>query len=250
MSGHSKWSKIKRKKGAKDNARSKVFSRLVKEITVAAREGGGDPEGNARLRTAIENAKSDNLPVSNVEKAIKRGTGEISGLVYEEVTFEGYGPGGVAIIVQATTDNRRRTVPEMRKIFDKGGGNLGDQGSVAWMFKQAGLFIIDASSIDEDELMMTALDAGAEDVTVVDDMYEVLSAPNDFHRVSQALDAAGVEIVSRELAMLPQNMMTLEGKTAERCIKLMEEFDDHDDVQNVWTNADISEEVAEQVAAG
>jgi YebC/PmpR family DNA-binding regulatory protein len=250
MSGHSKWSKIKRKKGAKDNARSKVFSRLVKEITVAAREGGGDTDGNARLRTAIENAKSENLPVSNVEKAIKRGTGEISGVVYEEVTFEGYGPGGVAIIVQATTDNRRRTVPEMRKIFDKGGGNLGDQGSVAWMFKQAGLFVIDASTIDEDELMMTALEAGAEDVTVADGMYEVLSAPNDFHAVSRALDAAGVEVVSRELAMLPQNMMALEGKVAERCIKLMEEFDDHDDVQNVWTNADISEEVVEQVAAG
>ncbi len=250
MSGHSKWSKIKRKKGAKDNARSKIFSRLVKEITVAAREGGGDPEGNARLRTAIESAKAENLPVNNVEKAIKRGTGEISGVVYEEVTFEGYGPGGVAIMVQATTDNRRRTVPEMRKIFDKGGGNLGDQGSVAWMFKQAGLFVVDASTIDEDELMMTALEAGAEDVTAAEGMYEVLSAPNDFHAVAQALDAAGVQIVSRELAMLPQNMMSLEGKVAERCIKLMEEFDDHDDVQNVWTNADISEEVMEQVAAG
>ena len=250
MSGHSKWSKIKRKKGAKDNARSKIFSRLVKEITVAAREGGGDPEGNARLRTAIDNAKAENLPVNNVEKAIKRGTGEISGVVYEEVTFEGYGPGGVAIIVKATTDNRRRTVPEMRKIFDKGGGNLGDQGSVAWMFKQSGLFVIDAATIDEDELMMTALEAGADDVTAADGMYEVLSAPNDFHGVSQALDAAGVQIVSRELAMLPTTTMTLEGKTAERCIKLMEEFDDHDDVQNVWTNADIAEEIVEQVAAG
>ncbi len=250
MSGHSKWSKIKRKKGANDSARSKIFSRLVKEITVAAREGGGDPDGNARLRTAIDNAKLENLPATNVEKAIKRGTGEISGVVYEEVTFEGYGPGGVAILVQATTDNRRRTVPEMRKIFDNGGGNLGDQGSVAWMFKQAGLFVIDASTIDEDELMMTALEAGADDVTVQDGMYEVLSAPNQFHTVSQALDAAGVEIVSRELAMLPQNMMALEGKVAERCIKLMEEFDDHDDVQNVWTNADIAEELVEQVAAG
>lgn len=250
MSGHSKWSKIKRKKGAKDNARSKVFSRLVKEITVAAREGGGDREANARLRTAIENAKSQNLPISNVDRAIKRGTGEISGVVYEEVTFEGYGPGGVAILVQATTDNRRRTVPEMRKIFDKGGGNMGDQGSVAWMFKQMGLFIVDASTIEEDELMMTALEAGAEDVTVQAGLYEILSAPNEFHAVSQALDAAGVQIVSRELAMLPQTTMELEGKLAERCIRLMEEFDDHDDVQNVWTNADISDEVAEQVAAG
>lgn len=250
MSGHSKWSKIKRKKGANDSARSKIFSRLVKEITVAAREGGGDREANARLRTAIENAKSENLPASNVDKAIKRGTGEISGVVYEEVTFEGYGPGGVAILVQATTDNRRRTVPEIRKIFDKGGGNLGDQGSVAWMFKQVGLFLIDASTIDEDELMMTALEAGADDVTGHDEVYEVLSAPHEFHAVSEALDAAGVQIVSRELAMLPQNMMALEGKVAERCVKLMEEFDDHDDVQNVWTNADISEEVVEQVAAG
>jgi len=250
MSGHSKWSKIKRKKGAKDNARSKIFSRLVKEITVAAREGGGDPEGNARLRTAIENAKSENLPVNNVEKAIKRGTGEISGVVYEEVTFEGYGPGGVAILVQATTDNRRRTVPEIRKIFDKGGGNLGDQGSVAWMFKQTGLFVVDGAGLDEDELMMAALEAGADDVTVQDSMYEVLSAPHEFHAVARALDAAGVQIVSRELAMLPQNTMELEGRQAERCIRLMEEFDDHDDVQNVWTNADISEEVVEQVAAG
>jgi len=250
VSGHSKWSKIKRKKGANDSARSKVFSRLVKEITVAAREGGGDREANARLRTAIESAKSENLPASNVEKAIKRGTGEISGVVYEEVTFEGYGPGGVAILVQATTDNRRRTVPEMRKIFDKGGGNLGDQGSVAWMFKQTGLFVVEASTIDEDELMMKALEAGADDVTVQDGIYEVLSAPNEFHAVSRALDAASVPIVSRELAMLPQTTMELEGRLAERCIKLMEEFDEHDDVQNVWTNADISEEVVEKVTAG
>ncbi|NKB87453.1 MAG: YebC/PmpR family DNA-binding transcriptional regulator [Acidobacteria bacterium] len=250
MAGHSKWSKIKRKKGANDTARSKVFSRLVKEITVAAREGGGDPTGNARLRTAIDAAKADNLPANNIDKAIKRGTGEIPGVVYEEVTFEGYGPGGVAILVQATTDNRRRTVPEMRKIFEKAGGNMGEPGSVAWMFKQAGLFVVDASTIEEDDLLMVALDAGADDVSTQGDVYEILAPPNEFHVVSQALDAASVELMSRDLAMLPQSTIGLEGREAERCIRLMESLDDHDDVQNVWTNADISEEVAEQAAAG
>jgi len=250
MSGHSKWSKIKRKKGANDSARSKVFSRLVKEITVAAREGGGDPTANARLRTAIDSAKAENLPANNVEKAIKRGTGEISGVVYEEVTFEGYGPGGVAVLVQATTDNRRRTVPEMRKIFEKAGGNMGEQGSVGWMFKQAGLFVVDADTMEEDDLFTVALESGAEDVTTQDGVYEVLSAPTEFHAVSQALDAAGVKVVSRELAMLPQNTIGLEGKQAEQCLRLMEVLDDHDDVQSVWTNADIDEEVAEQLAAG
>jgi YebC/PmpR family DNA-binding regulatory protein len=250
MSGHSKWSKIKRKKGANDNARSKIFSRLVKEITVAAREGGGDQTANARLRTAIDTAKAENLPANNVEKAIKRGTGEISGVVYEEVTFECYGPGGVAIMVQATTDNRRRTVPEMRKILDKGGGNMGEQGSVAWMFKQSGMFVVAADTIEEDDLLMIALEAGADDVSVQDDVFEILSPPAEFHVVGQALDAAGVQISSRELAMLPQNMIGLGGREAERCIKLMDMLDDHDDVQNVWTNADISEEIAEQAATG
>jgi YebC/PmpR family DNA-binding regulatory protein len=250
MSGHSKWSKIKRKKGANDSARSKIFSRLVKEITVAAREGGGDPASNARLRTAIDTAKAENLPANNVDKAIKRGTGEIQGVVYEEVMFEGYGPGGVAILVQATTDNRRRTVPEMRKIFEKAGGNMGEPGSVAWMFNQNGLFVVDSSTIEEDDLLMVALEAGADDVSVQDDVYEILAPPTEFHAVAQALDAAGVQVSSRELAMLPQNTIGLEGKEAERCVKLMEALDDHDDVQSVWTNADISEDVAEQVATG
>jgi YebC/PmpR family DNA-binding regulatory protein len=250
MAGHSKWSKIKRKKAANDKAKGKVFSKLVKEITVAAREGGGDPALNARLRTAIDAAKADNLPAANIDNAIKRGTGEVPGVVYEELTYEGYGPGGVAVMVEITTDNRRRTAPELRKIFEKAGGNLGEQNSVAWMFNKNGFIVVDATGVEEDELLMAALEAGAEDVSAQDGVYEILTPPNEFHAVAQVLDEAGYRVVSRELAMLPQTTLGLEGKDAERCLRLMETLDDHDDVQNVWTNADIPEEVAEQVAAG
>ncbi len=248
MSGHSKWSKIKRKKGANDASRGKIFSRLVKEITVAARMGGGYADSNARLATAIDSAKRENMPGANIERAIKRGTGEIAGLAYEEITYEGFGPGGVAILVDATTDNRNRTVAEVRKIFEKAGGNLGEQNSVGWMFKQVGAFLIDADSVDEEGLLMIALGAGAVDVSTQDGGYEVLTAPDTFHAVQTALKAGGVESLSAELVMVPQTPMDLRGRDAERCLRLMEKLDDNDDVQNVWANADIDPEVIEQLA--
>ncbi len=250
MSGHSKWSTIKRKKGAADAARSKVFSRLVKEITVAARTGGGDPDANPRLRSAIDVAKKENMPSANVERAIKRGTGEIPGLVFEEVMYEGYGPGGAAILVQAATDNRNRTIAEVRKIFEKAGGNMGEPNTVAWMFKHVGYFLIDASTVDEDKLMMVALEAGADDMTTQDGMYEIVSAPTEFHAVQEALGEAGIQCQTAELAMLPQNYVHLEGREAERCLKLMATLEDNDDVQNVWANVDVDQEVLERVATG
>ncbi len=250
MSGHSKWATIKRKKAATDSVRSKIFSRLVKEITVAAKMGGGDPDANPRLRTAIDAAKRDNMPVANVERAIQRGTGELPGVTYEDVTYEGFGPGGVAILVQTTTDNRRRTVAEIRKLFERRGGNLGEPNTVAWMFKQAGYFLVDAATVEEDALLDVALEAGAEDVSVQDGMYEVTTAPGEFHVVRKALEEAGIACETQEIAMLPQNLVTLAGRDAERCLQLMEVLDDHDDVQNVWSNADLDEAVVGQSVAG
>ena len=246
MSGHSRWSTIKRKKGAADQARGKVFSRLAKEITVAAKQGGGDPDMNPRLRTAIAAAKGQNMPADNIKRAIRRGTGELPGMVYEEVVYEGYGPGGVAVLVQTATDNRNRTVSEIRKIFERGGGSLGEVNSVAWMFKQVGYFLIDATTIDEEDLLMVALDAGAEDVGADDGMYEVTTAPAEFLKVREAFEDHGIRRLSEELAMLPSSYVQLEGRDAERCLALMESLEEHDDVQGVFTNADID---AEQLAA-
>lgn len=249
MAGHSKWKQIKRKKAANDAQRGKIFSRLVKEITVAAKIGGGDAEGNPRLRTAIDAAKKENMPIDNIERAIKRGTGEIPGMEYQEVMYEGFGPGGAAILVQATTDNRNRTVAEIRKIFEKGGGNMGEQNSVSWMFDQVGYFLVDADTVEEDELLMVALEAGALDVKVDDGMYEVTCPPQEFHAVHKALEEAGITCETQEIAMLPQTYLSLEGRDAERVMTLVERLEDNDDVQNVFTNVDIDQEVVDQLAA-
>ena len=246
MSGHSKWSTIKRKKGAKDAARGKIFSRLVKEITVAVKTGGGDPDSNARLRTAIDAAKTENMPGQNIERAVKRGTGELPGLVYKEVTYEGFGPGGAAVLVQAVTDNRNRTVSEIRKIFEKNGGHLGDVNSVAWMFRQAGYFLVDAEGVDEDNLLSVALAAGAEDVTQQDSMYEVTSTPTDFIQVRDALKAGNIDPVTAEVAMLPNSLVTPKLKEAGRCLCLLEALEDHDAVQSVWANVDLDPNAAAQ----
>lgn len=248
MSGHSKWAKIKRKKAANDKGRGKIFSRLVKEVTVAARMGGGDPDGNPRLRSAIDAAKAENMPVANIERAIQRGTGEIPGVAYEEITYEGYGPGGGALLVQCTTDNRNRTVAEIRKLFEKGGGNMGEMNTVAWMFKQVGYFLIDPATVDEDTLLMVALEAGADDVKSDDGMYEVTCPAQSFHEVKTALHEAGIEPDTEEIAMLPSTYMTLEGRQAERMMGLIERLEEHDDVQSVWTNVDIAQEVIDEVA--
>ena len=239
MSGHSKWSTIKRKKGAADAARGKVFSRLVKEITVAAKQGGGDIEANPRLRTAVSTAKTENMPSGNIQRAIQRGTGELPGVNYEEVNYEGYGPGGVAVLAQAATDNRNRTVAEIRKIFERSGGHLGDLNSVAWLFSQVGHFAIDAGTIEEDDLLLVVLDAGADDISTDDGMYEVTTAPTEFATVREALDNHGIRCESAELAMLPSSYIKLAGSDAKRCLTLMEKLEDHDDVQGVYTNADI-----------
>jgi YebC/PmpR family DNA-binding regulatory protein len=245
MSGHSKWSTIKRKKGAADAARGKIFSRLVKEITVAAREGGGDIDANPRLRTAVATAKAENMPADNIKRAIQRGTGEIPGVVYEEVNYEGFGPGGVAVLVLTATDNRNRTVAEIRKIFERSGGNLGELNSVAWMFSQKGVILVDAETIDEDDLLTVVLEAGAEDLTSDDGTYEVTTSPAEFATVRDALQDHGIKWESAELAMVPSSYIDLAGKDAERCLTLMEKLEDHDDVQGVYSNADIDAEAVE-----
>ncbi len=239
MSGHSKWSTIKRKKGAADVARGKIFSRLAKEITVASKQGGGDPDANPRLRTAVSTAKTQNMPADNIKRAIQKGTGELPGVTYEEVLYEGYGPGGVAVLVQTATDNRNRTVSEIRKIFEKAGGHLGEVNCVAWMFKQVGYFLIESSTIGEDDLLSVALDAGADDVGTDNGTYEVTTAPADYSAVHEAFEMHGIARASEELAMLPSSYVKLEGRDAERCLGLMEKLEDHDDVQGVFTNADI-----------
>ena len=243
MSGHSKWSTIKHKKGAADAKRGKIFTKLIKEITVAARTGGGDIDANPRLRTAVAAAKAENMPKDNIERAIKKGTGELEGVNYEESTYEGYGPGGAAVIVESLTDNKNRAVAEIRHIFSKYGGNLGANGCVAWMFDKKGYFVVEKSVIDEDSLMEAALDAGAEDVREDGDNFEVITEPEDFETVKEAVDTAGIKTVAAEVTLLPQNNTSLAGKDAEKMIKLMEMLDDCDDVQKVYTNADIPEEM-------
>ncbi len=242
MSGHNKWSTIKHKKGAADAKRGKLFSKIIKEITIAARMGGGDPEGNPRLRTAVIAARAANMPKDNVEKAIKRGTGEIAGVNYEEITYEGYGPGGVAVLVEALTDNKNRTVAEVRHIFEKYNGNLGETGCVSWMFKKQGIVVIAADDLEEDEVMEMALECGALDVKKEGDGFELTADPADVETVRKAMEDKGWKVELAEVTMIPQTTVKLEGKKAEQMLKMMDALDDNDDMQKVFANFDISEE--------
>lgn len=243
MSGHSKWSTIKHKKGAADAKRGKIFTKLIKEITVAARMGGGDPESNPRLRRAVNDAKSQNMPKDNLERAIKKGTGELEGVEYEEIVYEGYGPGGVAVLVECLTDNRNRTIADVRYIFSKAGGNIGTDGCVSWMFDKKGLISVDKEKSDEDTLMEIALEAGAEDVKDEGDCFEVITDPADFETVKEAIDNASIEYEVAEITMIPQTQTRVEGKDAEQMIKFMNAMDDCDDIQKFYSNADIPDEV-------
>ncbi len=247
MAGHSKWANIKHRKGAADARRGKIFTKLTKEIIVAARMGGGDPNANPRLRKAINAAKAENMPKDKIERAVKKGTGELEGVNYEESTYEGYGPGGAAILVESLTDNKNRAVAEIRHIFSKHGGSLGENGSVAWMFDKKGYLVIEKSAVDEDTLMETALEAGAEDVREDGNNFEVITAPEDFEAVREAIEKASIPNITAEVTMLPQNTTTLTGGQAEKMIKLMDALEDCDDVQKVYTNADIPDEVMQQL---
>jgi YebC/PmpR family DNA-binding regulatory protein len=249
VSGHSKWSTIKRKKGVIDSKRGKIFTRLIKEITVAARMGGGDPEGNPRLRSAIASAKTENMPKDNIDRAIKKGTGELEGAVYDEITYEGYGPGGVAVLVDCMTDNKNRTVADIRHAFSKSGGNLGESGCVAWMFDKKGTILVDKEAIDEEELMDKALEAGAEDVVEEDNVYQIETTPDDFEGIREALEADGVKFIEASVTMIPQNVVEItEESSARQILRLLESLEEHDDVQNVFSNFDISDEIMEAIS--
>ena|SRR5512145_540968 len=249
MSGHSKWSTIKRKKGAIDAKRGKIFTKLIKEITLAARLGGSDVEGNARLRQAVMAAKEENMPKDNIERAIKKGAGGAEGGAnYEEITYEGYGPGGAAVIVEIMTDNKNRTVAEIRHIFSKHGGNLGENGCVAWIFAKKGSIVIDKKAIDEDALMELALEAGADDVKVEDSEYEVITEPAAFEAVKKAIDGKGIKHLAASIGLIPSNTVKLEAGKAESMLKMMEKLEDNDDVQNVYSNFDIDEDVLEKLS--
>jgi YebC/PmpR family DNA-binding regulatory protein len=241
MSGHSKWATIKHKKAAADAKRGRAFTRLIKEITVAARIGGGDAGGNPRLRTAVLAAKEANMPQDNITRAIKKGTGELEGITYEEVTFEGYGPGGVAIILNVVTDNKNRTLPEIRHMFTKYGGNLGEHNSVSWMFEKKGYFVIENSAITEDHLVELVLEAGGDDVQIDGDTYEVVSSPERFEEVLAALKGRNISPLHSEIKMLPKTTVRAEGSVAKRVLGFIETLEEHEDVQNVWANFDIDE---------
>jgi YebC/PmpR family DNA-binding regulatory protein len=245
MSGHSKWSTIKHKKGAADAKRGRIFTRLIKEITVAARMGGGDPDANPRLRTAIASAKAENMPKDNIERAIKKGTGELEGVNYEEVTYEAYGPGGVAVLVECLTDNKNRAVAELKHIMDRHAGSLGEPGCVAWMFKKKGLIVLDREGVDEEHLLDLALEAGAEDVKEEETTFEVLTEPSDFEPVRAAIEEAGLAYGMAEVSMIPQNTVQLEGKQAQQMLNLMEALEDAEDVNRVYANFDIPDDVME-----
>ncbi len=249
MSGHSKWAGIKHKKAAQDAKRGKLFTKLIREITVAAREGGGNPDTNPRLRTAIDRAKDANMPLDNIEKAIKRGTGELPGVTYESCIFEGYGPGGVAIIVEALTDNKNRTSAEIRNIFSKKGGNLAGSGNVSWIFNKKGYVLIDKNEISEEELLNLSIEAGAEDVKTEGNNYEITTDPKDFESVKQALKEKNVKWELAELTMIPTSTVKLQGQQAKQLLSLIEALDEHDDVQKVYANFDIPEEIMEEVAS-
>jgi YebC/PmpR family DNA-binding regulatory protein len=245
MSGHSKWATIKHKKGAADAKRGKVFTRLIKELTVAARNGGGDPDMNPRLRTVIADARAANMPADNIKRAIRRGTGEEEGVSYDEVTYEAFGPGGVAILVETLTDNRNRTVGEMRHILTRFGGNLGEANSVGWMFEKKGLVTVEKGKVEEDALMSAVLDAGADDMKDDGSAWEIVSAADTHQAVVEAVKALGIEPSTSEIAMLPQNYIKLEGRPAQQMLKLMEALEDHDDTKNVWSNFDVEEKEIE-----
>ena len=248
MSGHSKWSSIKHKKAAKDAKKGKLFTKLIKEITVAARTGGGDINANPRLRTAVLAAKTGSMPGDNIERAIKKGTGDLKGVSYEEIHYEGYGPGGAAIMVQVLTDNKNRTVQEIRHIFTRHGGNLGESGCVAWMFDKKGLMTVDKGKIDEDQLISLALDAGAEDVREEEGLFEIVTRPEEFEKVRERLQRQNVPVAGGQVTMVPKNTVALDGQSAERILKLTEELEDHDDVQSVSANFDIPDELLEKAS--
>ncbi len=245
MSGHSKWASIKHKKGAADAKRGKVFTKLIREITVAAKLGGGDPNGNPRLRAAILAAKAENMPKDNIERAVKKGTGELEGTSYEQVNYEAYGPGGVAILVDCLTDNKNRTVADIKHIFDRHGGALGEPGCVAWIFEKKGYFLFDKDKVDEEKLIEVALEAGAEDVRTEGDQFEAFTVPGDFERVKKAFEGANLVYGLAEVTMIPQNTVRLEGKKAEQMLNLMEALEDNDDISHVYANFDIPDEVIE-----
>src|SRR5437016_7414699 len=241
MSGHSKWHSIKHKKGALDAKRGKLFTKFIKELTVAARTGGGDPDANARLRKAISDAKAGNMPNDTIDRAIRRGTGEEEGVNYEEITYEGYGPGGVALLIEAVTDNRNRTVAEIRHMFSKNGGNLGEAGSVGWLFEKKGYIVVSKTAKPEEELFDIAIEAGADDLRDDEDNFEIITSPENFDAVHAAVKSAGIEPQVAEVSMVPQNYVSLEGNNAQQMLRLMEALEDHDDVQKVHANFDISE---------
>ena len=249
MSGHSKWSTIKRKKGANDAKRGKIFTKLIKEITVAAKMGGGDIDGNPRLRSAVTAAKSENMPKDNIERAIKKGTGDLEGAVYDEILYEGYGPGGVAVLVETMTDNKNRTVADVRHYFAKSNGNLGESGCVGWMFDKRGVIVVDAEGLDEEELMDIAIEAGAEDVVEDEATFQILTAPEDFSEVVDSLEKSGIKTVEASISMVPKNTIEVtEEKPARALLKLLENLEDHDDVQKVHANFDIPDELMEQLS--
>ncbi len=245
MSGHSKWHSIKHKKGAADAKRGKLFTRIIKELTVAARNGGGDPDCNPRLRTVIADAKAGNMPADNITRAIRRGTGEEPGVSYDEVIYEGYGPGGVALLLEVLTDNKNRAVGEIRHLLTKHGGNLGSTNSVAWMFDKRGYVLVEKADADEEALMTAAIDAGADDFRDEDGSWEIISTPDTFDAVAEAVRALGVEPATAEVAMLPRSYVALEGKAAQQMLKLMGALEDLDDMRHVWSNVDISEKEIE-----
>jgi len=248
MSGHSKWATIKRKKGRNDAQRGKLFTKLIKEITVSARAGGGDPESNPQLRHAIDKAKEGSMPAENIERAIKRGTGELEGVTYEEVVYEGYAPGGVAIIAEALTDNRNRTVSEIRHVFGRNGGNLAETGAVAWVFQSKGLITVEKSSASEDEVFMVALDAGAEDIDSEGETHEITTALADLDKVRTALEEAGIAVANAEPSRVPTTTARVEGKQAEQVIRLVEALEDHDDIQKVYGNFEMDEKLMAELA--
>lgn len=245
MAGHSKWAQIKHKKAHADAKKGRLFTKIVKEISVAARLGGGDPEGNPRLRLAIEKAKEVNMPSDNIKRAIMKGTGEPPGVSYEEYSYEGYGPGGVAVLIEVLTDNKNRTVSELRYLMSKHGGSLGEAGCVAWMFEKKGYILVGKGKVDEDTLMSVALDAGAEDMKndPKEDNYEIITRPEDLNSIKTAIESAGIPVSLAEITMLPKSYITLDEKNSEQMMKLIEVLEDHDDVQNVYANFDIPEEI-------
>jgi len=249
MSGHSRWSQIKRKKGKADVQRGKLFSKILREITVAARNGGGDPKANMRLKAAIESAKEANMPQDNIKRAVQKGTGELPGESYEEITYEGYAPGGVAVMVRVLTDNRNRTAPEIRHLFEKHGGNMGASGAVAWMFERKGIVRVDAEKISEDDLLAQALDAGATDMTRAEKVFEITTAPGEMDAVRARLEANRVPVIEAEVTFLPQSTVRVEGKEAPQVLRLIEALEELDDVQAVYANYDIPDEVMEAISA-